>query len=118
VSDVRARVAWESVDTASGYEVLRDGEVAGVAEGDELEWLDIGAAAGSAPVAPSTAEVFGTVEGAELSWSEASAPLGTRHLYQVSALQDERPGSLSISDEGLRAASSVTHYEMRRDHGA
>lgn len=108
---VQAARAAPDVDS---YLVYRDGEEVAVVAGDDLGWLDQGAASVGAP--PSLTASRGAYEDAvALNWTSAGAP--PAHDYTVRATGGGLTTSHSSEVSGFRAAAAVVGYEFSRDDG-
>lgn len=109
-------VSWETVAGATGYEVLRNGQVITTAGGiTALSYDDASAPAPAAWSAPTQLIASTTrTDGIALEWTPPVRPLGASVDYQVRALNAAGAGPLSAAATGRRAASALDGFEVER----
>ncbi len=114
------QLRWEAVEGVETYVLYRDGQEIARVGSEASEYLDVEAAAGSAPSAVSdvVASQGDFVDHVLVTWEPATLLAGDAHSYQMLAEYPDVASEKTAGVEGYRKAFEVEGYEISVDGAA
>lgn len=118
--DAHVRLSWAPVIGATGYKLMRDGVPVTAQPITGMSYDDAQAQAGPAPSAQGLGLVASSdlADHVRLSWSAPVVAAGVSHQYALIAINAGGDSAPSATQDGYRAASPITGYELSAGGGA